>query len=127
MKNKKYNVVDLFSGCGGISAGFRNTGRVEIKGAISKYGLVVSASRLLLYDSNPPKDYQVFELDSSSHIIAKNDLMKSKGYPDVKPDREYLLYVITEEAEVKPYFDVESLRQTYAPKLRKGSPFFVTI
>ena len=57
MKNKKYNVVDLFSGCGGISAGFRNTGRVEIKGAISKYGLVVSASRLLLYDSNPPKDY----------------------------------------------------------------------
>ena len=127
MKNKKYNVVDLFSGCGGISAGFLNTGRVEIKDAISKYGLVVSASRLLLYDSNPPKDYQVFELDSSSHIIAKNDLMKSKGYPNLKPDREYLLYVITEEAGVKPYFDVESLRQTYAPKLRKGSPFFVTI
>ena len=69
----------------------------------------------------------MFELDSSSHIIAKNDLMKSKGYPDLKPDREYLLYVITEEAEVKPYFDVESLRQIYAPKLRKGSSFFVTI
>ena len=53
--------------------------------------------------------------------------MKSKNYPDLKPDREYLLYVITEEAGVKPYFDVESLRQTYAPKLKKGSPFFVTI
>lgn len=32
--NKKYTVLDLFCGCGGISAGFRNTERVEIKGAI---------------------------------------------------------------------------------------------
>ncbi len=96
-------------------------------GAASKSGLVVSASRLLLYDYKNPKDYQVFELDSSSHIIAKNDLMKSKKYPDLKPDREYLLYVITKESGVKPYFDIESLRQTYAPKLRKGSPFFVNI
>ena len=78
-------------------------------------------------DSKNPKEYQVFELDSYNHIIAKYDLMKSKGYPNLKPDREYLLYVITEEAGVKPYFDVESLRQTYAPKLRKGSPFFVNI
>ena len=90
-------------------------------------GLVVSAFRLLLYDSKNPKEYQVFELDSSIHIIAKNDLMKTKCYPDLKPDREYLLYVITEEAGVKPYFDVESLRQTYAPELRKGSPCFVNI
>lgn len=96
-------------------------------GAASKSGLVVSASRLLLYDSKNPKEYQVFNLDSSNHIIANNELMKSKGYPGLKPEREYLLYVITEESGVKPYFDVESLRQTYAPKLRKGSPFFVTI
>ena len=98
---------------------------MKVSGAISKSGIVVSASRLLLYDSKNPKDYQVFELDPSSHIIAKNELMKSKAYPDLKPDREYLLYVITEESGVKPYFDVESLRQAYAPKLRKGSPFFV--
>lgn len=31
---KKYRVVDLFSGCGGISKGFFDTGRVEIVGAI---------------------------------------------------------------------------------------------
>ena len=31
---KPYRVVDLFSGCGGISEGFRNTGKVEIVGAI---------------------------------------------------------------------------------------------
>lgn len=30
----KYRVVDLFSGCGGISKGFYDTGRVEIVGAI---------------------------------------------------------------------------------------------
>ena len=30
----KYRVIDLFSGCGGISRGFKNTGKVEIVGAI---------------------------------------------------------------------------------------------
>ena len=30
----KYRVIDLFSGCGGISAGFRFTGRAELVGAI---------------------------------------------------------------------------------------------
>ena len=34
MTDKKYNVVDLFSGCGGISKGFENTGKVNIVGAI---------------------------------------------------------------------------------------------
>lgn len=34
MAKKKYRVVDLFSGCGGISKGFDNTGRVDIVGAI---------------------------------------------------------------------------------------------
>ena len=34
MANKKYNTIDLFSGCGGISKGFYDTGRVNIIGAI---------------------------------------------------------------------------------------------
>jgi hypothetical protein len=33
--------------------------------------------------------------------------------------------MITEESRMKPNLDVEELRQTYAPKLRKGSPFFI--
>lgn len=31
---KKYRVIDLFAGCGGISKGFENTGKVEMVGAI---------------------------------------------------------------------------------------------
>ena len=31
---KKYRIVDLFSGCGGISEGFYRTGKVDIVGAI---------------------------------------------------------------------------------------------
>lgn len=34
MAKKKYNVIDLFSGCGGISEGFNNTKRVNLIGAI---------------------------------------------------------------------------------------------
>lgn len=34
IKMKKYRVIDLFSGCGGISKGFHNTGKVEMIGAI---------------------------------------------------------------------------------------------
>ena len=110
MQNQLYN----------IRLGDRN-------GAISKSELVVSASKLLLYDYKNPQEYQIFELDATNHIIAKNDLMKTKGYPSLKPDREYLLYVIKEESRVKPYFDIEALKECYAPKLKKGSPFFVNL
>ena len=34
MTKKKYNAIDLFSGCGGISKGLANTGKINIIGAI---------------------------------------------------------------------------------------------
>ena len=34
MSKKKYQIIDLFAGCGGISKGFSNTGKVNIVGAI---------------------------------------------------------------------------------------------
>lgn len=97
------------------------------EGAVPKSGIVVSASRLLLYDATNPENYQLFELDPTNQIMATNDFMKSKGYPDLKPNNEYLLYVITDESKIKPDFDIESLRQIFAPKLKKGSPFFVNL
>ena len=34
MAKKKYRIIDLFCGCGGISKGFKNTKRIDIVGAI---------------------------------------------------------------------------------------------
>ena len=34
LQGKKFRIVDLFSGCGGISLGFKNTGKTDIVGAI---------------------------------------------------------------------------------------------
>lgn len=97
------------------------------RGSVSKSGIVVSASKLLLYNSKNPQEYLIFDLDSSKHIIANNDLMKSKQYPGLKSGRDYLLYGIIGESKYKPGFDVEDLKQEYAPKLKKGAPFFVDI
>lgn len=99
-------VLSLFSSAGIGELGLKASG---LKILLSNE-LLQNRCALLLYDSKKTKEYQVFELDLSNHIIATNELMKSKGYPDLKHDREYLLYMITEEAGVKPYFDIESLR-----------------
>ena len=96
-------------------------------GAICKSGLIVSASRLLLYDYKNPTNYEVFHLDSSKQIIANNDLMQSKNYPNLKSNRDYILYVLGDCIEDKPSYNVNELKQRYAPKLRIGSPFFVNI
>ena len=47
--------------------------------------------------------------------------MKSKNYPGLQPNREYLLYVVGTELEKHPTSSVEKLREEYAPKLRKGA------
>jgi tripeptide aminopeptidase len=57
----------------------------------------------------------------------KGIVLSAKDYPNLKPDREYLLYMITEESKVKPNLDIEELKRTYAPKLKEGAPFFVNL
>ena len=101
--------------------------RLGNRNGAAQSGLIVSAIRLLLYDSKNHNKYQLFELDSSNHIIANNDLMRTKGYPGLKPNRDYVLYTITKELSGKIEFDVDSLKETYAPTLKKNSPFFVTV
>lgn len=51
--------------------------------------------------------------------------MESKGYPGLKKNRNYLLYSILEEVERYPLYDVEQLKEQYAPEIVKGAPFFV--
>ena len=89
--------------------------------------MVVSASKLLLYNYDNPKEYQLLDLNSSNHIIANNELMKNKNYPGLQPNNEYLLYVITGESTNNPYFDIESLKKEYAPDLINGAPFYVNL
>jgi len=97
------------------------------EGAVSQSGMVVSASKLLLYDYNNPQEYQLLDLDSSNLIIANNAFMKNKNYPGLQPNNEYLLYVITGESTNNPYFDIESLKKEYAPDLINGAPFYVNL
>ena len=94
-------------------------------GAIDKSGMIVSASRLLLYNSKNPKEYNIYALDSAIQIYANHELMESKGYPGLKKNRNYLLYSILEEVERYPLYDVEQLKEQYAPEIVKGAPFFV--
>lgn len=97
------------------------------EGAMSTSGMVVSAIKLLLYNYNNPDEYQLFELDSSNHILANNELMKQRDYPELQPGNEYLLYVITGESADNSFFDVESLKKEYALNLKKGAPFYVPV
>lgn len=94
-------------------------------GAMDKSGMIVSASRLLLYNSSNPNDYKVFQLDFSKQIFANSELMKTKGYPDLKENRKYLLYSIIEEVDNHPSYNVERLKEEHAPEIKKGAPFFV--
>ncbi len=110
IKNKLYN----------IRIGDRN-------GALKKSGIIISAARLLLYNVNNPKECQLFRLDESQQIIANYDFMKSKDYPGLQPNREYLLYSIKDKIETIIDYDVEQLKEQHAPDLKiNGAPFYVT-
>jgi hypothetical protein len=94
-------------------------------GSVSKSGMVISASRLLLYNIENCSEYKIFELNPTEQIIANNDLMKLKNYPNLKPNNEYLLYIIGEELKVKYNYDIQSLKKEYAPDIKNGAPFYV--
>ena len=104
---------------------FYNIRLGDRNGAISKSGTIISATRLLLYKYSDPTEYKIYTLDASQHIIADNAFMQNKNYPKLKPDREYVLYVLGTEIVKHPNYDVEKLKERYAPKLKKGAPFFV--
>ena len=90
--------------------------------------MIVPASRLLLYNYNNSKQYRVFELHTSQHIIADYKLMLDKLYPDPQPENKYVLYAIKEELIVKPYYEIEDLKERFAPdNLEEGAPFYISI
>lgn len=97
-------------------------------GAIKNMGKVINASRLILYNLHNHKEYKVYELSTSQHIVANYNYMKEKDYPNPKQENKYILYNISEELIVQPYYDVDDLRDRFAPSnLENGAPFYVKI
>lgn len=95
------------------------------KGAVKNINKIAAASRLILYNYNNPLEYRVFELSTSQHTIAGYELMKELDYPNAQPDNKYILYTIKKEIPVIPYYDIDDLKKTHAPKnLEDGEPFF---
>lgn len=97
------------------------------RGAVDNSGCIVSAHCLLLYSSKNVDEYEFFELEPSNQIYAQNTLMKSLDYPDLKPDREYVLYKIKGSKTPKHAYKIEELKKKYAPKLKKWAPFYVDL
>lgn len=93
--------------------------------SIDSSGTVVSASRLLLYNLKNPSDYKIYNLDSSKQVYASNKKMEDLQYPGLKNGREYILYIVGEEIDVKTSFDVKAIKESTVPKLRNGAPFYV--
>lgn len=96
------------------------------KGAINKSGTLVSATKLVVYNKDNPKEYCSFQLDATKQIFATNEMMKEKDYPNLKKGRDYLLYVLGEEIQLPP-IDIVKLREHHASGTEKNAPFFVTI
>lgn len=86
---------------------------------------MIDASILLLYNFNNPLEYKLFKIDQTKQIIADYNIMVSKQYPGAKPNREYTLCPITEYINTKTVFNINSLRDKYAPKVKYGVPFII--
>lgn len=101
-----------------------NVRKGERGGAIGKSG-IIDASILLLYNFSNPSEYKLFELDQAKQIVADYDTMVAKHYPGAKPDREYTLCPIVECINFTTAFDINGLREEYAPRVKYGVPFIV--
>lgn len=96
-------------------------------GSLEKSGLMIAATRLLLYNAHNSEDYRVYNLDTTKQILANQAMMKEKGYPRARGNRSYVLYVVGDEVKDFPKYDVESLRKQFAPDTKPNSPFFVKL
>ena len=96
-------------------------------GSLEKSGLMISATRLLLYDKDNPSDFKVYNLDTTKQILANSEIMIQKSYPNARPNRSYILYVMGEEVLDHPNYNVVELRETFAPNSNNNSPFFVEL
>lgn len=96
-------------------------------GSLDKSGLMIAASRLLLYDKGHTDQYRIFKLDVTKQILASAEIMRQKSYPGAKGNRSYILYMIGEEVTDHPDYDVTELRKIHIPGNNFHVPFFVEL
>ena len=53
-------------------------------------------------------------------MYASNKKIENLQYPGLKNEREYILYIVGEEIDVKTSFDVKAIKESTAPKHRNG-------
>lgn len=119
-KDKRHKDWIETNGLYNIRLGRRN-------GSIDKSGLMIAATRLLLYDKDDPSNYKVYQLDVTKQVLASPQTMQDKNYPGAKGTRSYILYVMGEEIKEHPTYDASALRVKFAPDTRNNSPFFVKL
>ena len=119
-KDKRHKKWIESNGLYNIRLGRRN-------GSIDKSGLMIAASRLLLYDKDNPSNYKVYNLDVTKQVLASPQTMLDNGYPGAKSSRSYVLYFIGAEVAEHPIYDVMTLRSRFAPDTKSNSPFFVEL
>lgn len=71
-------------------------------------------------NSKNPSDYKIYNLDYSKQVYASNKKIENLQYPDLKNEREYILYIVGEEIDVKTSFDVKAIKESTVPKHRNG-------
>lgn len=89
----------------------------ERKGAAKS---IISAKRLLLYNANDINEYYVYNLDPVESRIADYDTMVQLEYPNLKQNRQYILYKIKDFVELHSAYDVKAIRGD-----KGNSPIFV--
>lgn len=53
-------------------------------------------------------------------MYASNKKIENLQYPGLKNEREYILYIVGEEIDVKTSFDVKAIKESAVPKHRNG-------
>ena len=87
--------------------------------------VMVSASRLLLYDYRDTSKYFVYDVDPSKQILADQVLMESYGYDRKVPGRKYILYLLGDLVKDHPDYDVNEIKRKNNIKINDFKPFIV--
>lgn len=88
VSGRKYNLIDLFAGAGGLSSGFQQTGMFEITGAVE-----INKEAIETYIHNHASNNEILLRPSDSEIsdISKIDFKKMMLDKEIKPSETVVI------------------------------------